>query len=179
MADETQNQRLLDYSVTTWKFEIDLFWRRSLFFWGFIATAVAAYGAAYKSGSRDLQLLAACFGVVCSFSWVLVNHSNKYWQDFWEEKIKIAQKDALDGIDWFFSDPGVQRNALLGPIHFSVSKIALALSYFTLLIWIALAIRSAPPISCPISDFYISWAMLLFTFLVSMSMLCICRPTRR
>ena len=44
-------------------FEIELFWKRSIFFWGFISAAFAGY-AALRSSSPGLAVLVACFGMV-------------------------------------------------------------------------------------------------------------------
>ena len=62
------------------KFEITLFWTRSLFFWGFIAAAFVAI-AALKNDQATLSLLISEFGVVCSLAWTLGNRGSKYWQE--------------------------------------------------------------------------------------------------
>jgi hypothetical protein len=72
------------------KFEIDLFWKRSLFFW-FIAAAFVAYATLIKSetnADKDLPFIIACFGLVYNFAWTLGNRGSKYWQEAWEQKLK-------------------------------------------------------------------------------------------
>jgi hypothetical protein len=56
LPDSDQNKKILDYAVDVRKLEIGLFWTRSLFFWGFTTTTIAAYGASYHLGSNALQL---------------------------------------------------------------------------------------------------------------------------
>jgi hypothetical protein len=71
------NEKAFDVAVDTRKLEIQLFWNRSLFFWGFIASAFVGYAALRQHGS-DLAVVVACFGVVCSVAWSLANHGSKY-----------------------------------------------------------------------------------------------------
>ena len=70
--------------MDTRKFEIDLFWKRSLFFLGFISAAFIGFGALYKKDAPELALLLACFGLVCSVAWTLANRGSKYWQENWQ-----------------------------------------------------------------------------------------------
>src|SRR5229473_56471 len=93
-ADADQKQQILKYAADVRKFEIERFWQRSLFFWGFIAAAFLAYAALYDRDNL-LTLLIACFGVVCSFAWTLQNRGGKYWQEAWEQKVKSVEIDAL------------------------------------------------------------------------------------
>ncbi len=81
----TKNEKSFDVAVKIRNFEIGLFWKRSIFFWGFISVAFVGY-AALRTANRDLGLVVACFGMVCSFSWTLVNRGSKYWQESWEKK---------------------------------------------------------------------------------------------
>ena len=53
------------------KFEIDLFWKRSLFFWTFIGAALVAYAALMKEREDELSFAVACFGALCSLAWTL------------------------------------------------------------------------------------------------------------
>src|ERR1700687_4058379 len=64
--------------IQTRNLEIDLFWKRSLFFWGFISAAFVGYTALRQS---ELRTVLACFGTVCSCAWTLVNRGSKYWQE--------------------------------------------------------------------------------------------------
>jgi len=130
------------------KFEIGLFWNRSLFFWGFTAIAITAFGGAYHFHSKELQFAIACAGFVCSFVWALVNRSSKYWQNTWEKKAKIASLEAA-GRNLFaeFSRPSLCERIIKFPwweAHFSVSKLATTFSDFTAVVWIGLGIKVSP-----------------------------------
>jgi hypothetical protein len=67
-SEDEKNLKTLELADKVRQFEIGLFWTRSLFFWGFSTTALAAYGAAFKAHATDLQ-----FGArVC---WSHMRHS--------------------------------------------------------------------------------------------------------
>jgi hypothetical protein len=55
-----EQKKVLEIAADIRKFEISLFWSRSVFFWGFTTTALGAYGAATHASNRNLQFAAAC-----------------------------------------------------------------------------------------------------------------------
>lgn len=79
------NEKRFDVSVQIRNLEIDLFGKRSLFFWGFISAAFVGYAALRQS---ELRIVVACFAMVCSWAWTLVNRGSKYWQESWETKVE-------------------------------------------------------------------------------------------
>jgi hypothetical protein len=178
MPDRQQNDRILEYAADVRKFEIGLFWTRSLFFWGFTTTALAAYGASYHIGSNNFQFAAACAGLVCGVSWSLVNRSSKYWHTVWERKVESRQNAAID--DDLFSvaaNPLVAENWFWGPKHYSVSKIAIAFSDFTVLVWVGLMFKASPLRGC-VPDNWIIPSTLFITLAYVLTMLVRCRPDR-
>jgi hypothetical protein len=136
-----QKTKILEYATDVRKFEVERFWQRSLFFWGFIAAAFVAY--AQSAGKGDLAFLVACFGLLCSVAWTLQNRGSKYWYEAWEAKVESVEKDVL-GVRLFANREPVQHKGLWGARAFSVTKLAIALSDFTALTWIALAVRAFP-----------------------------------
>jgi hypothetical protein len=92
--DRTDYQRAFDFAADVRKFEIGLFWQRSLYFWGFIAAATLVYGAAYQK-SRDLQFAAAIVGFASALFWTLANRSSLYWQKHWELQLEDLQLNAV------------------------------------------------------------------------------------
>src|SRR5580693_1418074 len=93
MPDIEDSREILKYAADVRKFEIDLFWKRSTFFWAFSTTAIGAYGFAHDH--RGLQFAAGCFGLVCAVIWTLVNRGSKYWQEIWEKKVEAVRRGAL------------------------------------------------------------------------------------
>lgn len=144
-------EEVFRYAFETRKFEIGLFWQRSLFFWGFIAAAFVAYAAITTLDVPDKTLLLgiACFGVVCSVAWTLANRGSKYWQGAWEAKLETFE-DSFLGVK-LFSEPYTPRNkAWWGEWRYSVSRLTIALSDFTVGLWVLLMIRNAPTFHWPI-----------------------------
>lgn len=106
------------------KFEINLYWERTKYFWAFITTIYVAYYHVYlnvydkQNGKLPLLVLAG-LGFIFSLAWVLVNHGSRHWQENWENHMDLLE------------------DSVTGPLHkihkanvsFSVSKINLYLSY--------------------------------------------------
>jgi len=127
-----------DKSVNTRALEIELFWKRSLFFWGFIASAFVGYAALKQIGS-DLSIVIACFGMVCSAVWSLVNRGSKYWQENWESKVEKIEQN-VTGPLFKTQEPVQTKGIWLNARRYSVSKLAIALSDFTFLIWVSIVL---------------------------------------
>jgi hypothetical protein len=136
-----QKKKILEYATDVRKFEVERFWQRSIFFWGFIGAAFVAY--AQSVGKGDLAFLVACFGFLCSIAWTLQNRGSKYWYEAWEAKVESVEKEVL-GAHLFSNHEPIQRKGLWGARTFSVTKLTIALSDFTALTWIALAVRAFP-----------------------------------
>jgi len=143
MADpdpEVERQRKrFDTALATRQFEIELFWKRSLFFWGFIATAFVAV-AALEGKSRVLSTLVSGFGLVCSAGWTLGNRGSKYWQEQWESKIE-AVENTVTGRLFKERMPQQDKGPWLSGRSYSVSKLAIALSDCVVLLWVAILAR--------------------------------------
>lgn len=133
-------ERALALAVDTRKFEIERFWQRALFFWGFIAAAAVAYSSEAFKDDHYAKLVIACFGVVCSLAWTLGNRGSKYWQEAWERKVENLEQDAL-GMRLFSQIERPQSKGFWGGSRFSVSQLAIALSDFTLIVWVVAMFR--------------------------------------
>jgi hypothetical protein len=90
--DHEKKKERFRIAFQTRQFEIDLLWKRSLFFRGFIGASFVAI-ASLKKEQPVLALLISGFGLVCSLSWTLVDRGSKYWQEHWESKAEIAEDD--------------------------------------------------------------------------------------
>jgi hypothetical protein len=151
-ASLKQKEEILKYAADVRKFEIGLFWQRSLFFWGFIGAAFVAYGVLIDKNDKDFALAVSCFGLICSFAWTLQNRGSKYWQEAWEQKVNVVEDCVLKARLFSNIEP-VEDKGWFGAARFSVSKLAIALSDFTVLIWLVLAWKVLPaqlPILSPL-----------------------------
>lgn len=161
-----QSEETLKYATDVRKFEIDLFWRRSLFFWGFIAAAFVAYaGLLHEAVDKDAIVFIACFGFICSLAWTLGNRGSKYWQEAWEKKVESVEFEVLGRA--LFSNQENQKNcSFWGSARYSVSRLTIALSDFTVLVWLALLNHV-----CPISNISGLPTTVIATFIYAFLML--------
>jgi len=139
-ANSTPETRRFEAALHTRQFEIDLFWKRSLFFWGFISAAFLAIGA-LKQELPTVSLLISGFGLVCSVSWTLVNRGSKYWQEQWESKIEKVE-DKVTGPLFKTREPE-QGKGLWGGSKYSVSKVTTAVSDYVSFVWFCIFVRQA------------------------------------
>jgi len=123
-----KKDRRYEVSLRTRDFEIELFWKRSYFFWLFVAACFAAY-ASLGDKQPVLAIVVANVGMVTSFGWSLANRGSKYWQENWETKVANTE-DRITGP--LFTRPGrpLPKGCWLSARMYSVSKIAIALSDF-------------------------------------------------
>jgi hypothetical protein len=126
-------------AVETRKLEIQLFWSRSLFFWGFIALAFIAY-ATLRRYSSDISVVIAGFGFVCSVAWSLGNRGGKFWQESWEIKVERIEPSVTGAMFSQPEDGYSRKNFWLRGRRFSVSKLAIALSDYTIILWFAIIV---------------------------------------
>lgn len=159
---------LLDFAADTRKFEISLFWQRSLFFWGFISASFVAFAALYdpdNSTSQILSLLISCFGLTCSVAWTLVNRGSKYWQENWEQKLNKLELQFLKSTIFRDQEPIESwKSSWLCARRFSVSKISIALSDFTIAIWLAVITVSLSDQKM-LDSHSVSWAIVIVTII--------------
>lgn len=77
------DRKLCEIALETRKFEIDLYWKRTTYYWAFSAAIIAAYALVYTKkdpgvGSYTLLSVLALCGVVFSLGWYLANRGSKY-----------------------------------------------------------------------------------------------------
>ncbi|RXJ95865.1 hypothetical protein CRU94_04435 [Arcobacter sp. AHV-9/2010] len=160
-----KNQKnALEYALDIRKFEIDLYWKRATYFWAFIAAALAGYSVIQQISinevKEELSFLLACFGMVFSFAWYLVNRGSKFWQNNWERHVDLLE-DEITGplyktiIKESSAEGSYIKSLATNTGEFSVTKINQILSLFVFNIWIILCI----------SNFYFSWFSILITTL--------------
>lgn len=91
-------EKTLERAEQIRQFEIGLYWKRSAYFWTFVALAFAGYGAlqvqATESEKKNLGFLLANVGFVASAAWFLVNRGSKYWQEYWETQVDRLERGA-------------------------------------------------------------------------------------
>jgi len=157
LPDEVRDQRrlVLQYASEFRRFEIEHFWQRSLFFWGPLILAFGGYATVFDKAPKG-ALAIACFGTVCSVIWTLQNRGNKYWQEAWESKVQLMERDVL-GTNLFSNKEPPQPSAWLSSRRYSPSRLAIILSDFTLATFVGLIGVSFHRAGLTISEGAIEW----------------------
>jgi hypothetical protein len=120
-------------------FEIDKFWQRSAYFWGFIAFIFGGYVYCITSESRYIvksmyiDLYMILLGGIFSVAWLFVICGSKRWQDNWEAHIDKLE-DEITG-------PLYKTVYYKGRRYYSVSKINEVLAWVVIVVWCILLIR--------------------------------------
>lgn len=114
--------------------EINRFWSRSLFFWGFIAATLVVLGGI----SAEESLYAAKVGLLglgsfLSLCMYLANRGSKKWQETWEQRVEAIEKQLIPETPMYGASH--QTNGFDEITHrwlsagdFSVSKISTGIS---------------------------------------------------
>ncbi len=80
----------LKQALDTRKFEIELYWKRTTYFWAFIVSIFIAYFAVLNKNYDnfpELRVMISIVGFLFSIGWYLVNRGSKYWQESWELQV--------------------------------------------------------------------------------------------
>lgn len=148
--NDSKHNRLtvaFNHALEVRKFEIDLYWRRSTYFWAFIAASFAGYFVIISSKNinqyKELTIAIALIGLLFSFGWYLVNRGSKFWQENWEEHIGMLETEIIGPLFRTVNNPRKYRlSKITDGYPFSVSKINQILSFAVILIWIYILIYS-------------------------------------
>ena len=148
---------LYKIALDTRNMEIGLFWQRSNYF--LVLNTAAAVGFFLKA-TEQYQFLMGLFGLAVAILWFGINLGSKFWQSRWEFRLKQAEKELNNDIQYFsaswdtinsdveksleFSEHGklhkmIDELVLMKP---SVSFIMTLLSILFILLWLGLIIMS-------------------------------------
>jgi hypothetical protein len=155
-----KNKFRLQVAMESRRFEIDLLWRRSLFFWGFIT---AAFGG-FTWASTQRPTLAIVFSVIAfvfSFIWSLVNRGSRYWHVNWELKVQALEDDVIGPM--FKTQSSDERGLWWSGRRYSPSRLMIALSdYVTFVAFMLLASQVFSSIRVPFGLNAAEWAAWIF-----------------
>lgn len=131
------NKNLLEKAYSkAWEnrdYEIDKFWTRATYFWGFIVLIFGGYIALLtgdnteKALNMHLDLFLILLGILFSISWYLVILGSKSWQKNWEEHI--------DYLEDFITGPLYKTVYLSGNRIYSVSKLNEVMAIVVIFVW--------------------------------------------
>jgi hypothetical protein len=120
-------------------FEIDKFWTRAAYFWGFIVLFFGGYITiltgehSAKALSMHVDLYLLLLGLLFSITWLLVIQGSKSWQRNWEAHI--------DKLEDFVSGPLYKTIYFSGNNFYSVSKLNEVMAIVVILVWVGLFVQ--------------------------------------
>lgn len=164
-------EKLCDIALETRRFEIELYWKRTTYYWAFIAAGLAAYGLVYtkKCPTTEtyliMMLLALC-GLVFSVGWFLANKGSKYWQENWEAHMGLLVTEHYGPIFKYLHYPS--HKGLLQGTPYSVSKINQVISGFVGVVWGLLFIYPCYEFFCSDDS---TIALIIVAFLIALGVL--------
>lgn len=148
-------EKCLEIAIDNRKLEIELLWKRTVIFWGFISILFVAL---YKI-SPQARFALSWIGLVFSFLWTWVNKGSKSWQQSWEIKTEYFIREIYK-YDYLYKKAHEDKNSkhvkglkksekiesffklidakthFLTESDYSMSKLLISLSNFYIFIWI-------------------------------------------
>ena len=133
------------------KFEIDMYWKRTTYFWTLIAATFAGFFVLQsKDSASNLEaiLLVCCIGLTFSVGWYFVNRGSKYWQNNWERHVDLLEEEVVGPLyKTTIAQDSYGFFEIFSAFPFSVSRINQTLSLFIVAIWLSLVVKTAFSIS--------------------------------
>ncbi|QNL48134.1 hypothetical protein H8S90_15115 [Olivibacter sp. SDN3] len=135
LEKELRWKELLEKAWKVRDFEIELYWKRTNYFWLFQVPAFAAYFLVWKNDvsndKPDELFVICCLGIVFSTGWLLINKGSKSWQRHWECYIDLLEDRYYGPL---YKTVGLKSS-------YSVSKINEIVSCAFIFVWSLFAVK--------------------------------------
>jgi hypothetical protein len=138
LATKRQTKAALTRAYQLRTFEIEHYWKRATYFWGFQVAIFAAFGLLWKATppSNDwgpVTVALVGLGVLTACANSLSAGGSKFWQQNWELHIDMLE-DEIEG--------RLHKTVWLpeGKVSFSVSRINQKLSNYFVVFWVIVAL---------------------------------------
>lgn len=111
---EKKHSSALKEALDIRKFEIDLYWRRTGFFWAFITII---YTALFSVFCKYIECPVKYFlfipvistlsglGFFFSIAWHMVNKGSKFWQENWEKHVSLLEESDIEPLYDVYLNP--------------------------------------------------------------------------
>lgn len=127
---QSEQKEIFNLAWESRKFEIELYWKRAVYFWAFQAVALAGYFSILSADSfaekNHSLFYVNCLGLITSLGWYLINKGSKSWQRHWEKIVDILE----DMVVGKLYKTGTTEKT------YSVSKINQLISLFFTYMWL-------------------------------------------
>ena len=139
-TDTLKRRRALNRAYALRTFEIEHYWKRATYFWGFQIAIFAAFGLLWRAQAENswglITLALALLGALTAVANLLSAYGSKFWQENWELHIDMLE-DEIEG--------RLHKTVWLseGKVSFSVSRVNQALGFLFLLFWLVITVYVA------------------------------------
>lgn len=121
--EKTKWEKAYERACKNREFEIELYWKRTAYFWAFITTIYVAYYNVLKNiycGEfwHFPLLVLSGLGLFFAVAWVLTSKGSRHWQENWENHVFMLEDKVTGPLFKIFE-----------PNSFSVSKVNLMAGY--------------------------------------------------
>ena len=155
-VDQPEKQmRALQHAVNNRQLEIDLYWKRTTYFWTISAATLAGYFVLATKTAPGVGAFAtfavACLGFIISLAWFFVNKGSKMWQENWENHVAAISNDHVGSLykkvllrpELKYRNVKHKYDWVTRPATISVSKVNQWVSLYVVCFWIVLIIKSS------------------------------------
>jgi hypothetical protein len=91
-------EKVLEKALDIRKFEIELYWKRTQYFWAFLVTIYGSYvlistksGISVSELDPVIRFVLAALGMCVCLGWNQANRGSKFWQDNWEHHVDVLE----------------------------------------------------------------------------------------
>lgn len=135
LFDDKKLDKALEAALDIRKFEIELYWKRTAFFWAFIVSTYTGLFTLLIKYTEDYSRYVflgpvistlAGLGFFFSVAWHMVNKGSKFWQKNWELHVSLLENSEIGPLYDVYLNPRQKLKNRLCPVSgfdFSVSKI--------------------------------------------------------
>lgn len=166
-SNNSRQAEALKQALDIRKFEIDLYWKRTTYFWTIIAAIFAGFFVLQKASPSQVNAdfssvyIVSNLGFVFSLGWYFVNRGSKAWQRNWETHVDLLEDEIMGPL----YKTGINRYTyrffdITEAYPFSVSSINHILSLFVAVTWLFLAIRSITSINWGVDTDWITFLVM-------------------
>lgn len=130
------------------KFEIEHYWHRATYFWVFIGIVWAAFGNVlfetsildtkefvFTNSQISILYFISNVGLCVSLAWYLVNKGSKFWQENWENQIRVLERGIIGPSYEMVIGKSTKGFFLLNSGKYSVSKVNQVISLYNFILW--------------------------------------------
>lgn len=160
-------EKALDRAYALRTFEIEYYWKRATYFWGFQIAIFAAFGLILNKDPSltcvgVIAVALSILGILTAVANYLSTRGSRFWQENWEKHIDMLE-DEIEG--------RLYKTVWLkdGRVEFSVSRINAKIGIFLIVFWFFATVwsvyeftKTSPP-TChlDIPSPYLIWAVVI------------------